>query len=422
MSKLTDRVNYIGWIPTVSGRLSFSEFGNSDYPTPCIRSVCTDGTQRVILAYQKRNLSDTTIPVLSRFEPIKKFIDKIFLNKDGTLWFCSTAFYDAQRNRIFGKVFVFTKDYWRAEAETLVRELMDQIPRFNGDVSRTESKALELEEQIGAYSATIVNYSIKRTGEIEINFKYSEQGKKYIDAFHDDVDDDIFNQIYYFLKGCLHRHQHHSKNTDSILQIYKKTGEIDWKVETLYTLYRKIINRRRSGKIVELSQSLGVLAYASSFEQIYTNHFRRRRNIVVYNKDELKQSIQSNIQAQRNLKSKLSLIVTDSIKSCVALASIMLASFALIALTGEKIEAKTSQLLIFLAHSFVEAPLLSFSYLFIALFLFFNFYHTKEIYKEIYHDTIRLCIAGGRKTQIFFFFLSVSMYTIALTVFYNVIT
>ena len=419
MSEQTTSIAYVGWIPTVSGRLSFSEFGNADYPTPCIRSVCTDGANRVILNYQKRNLSDTTIPIVSQFPILKNFFDKIILRKDGSLWFCSTTFYDPENNLIYGKVFVFDKACWREKSEYLVRNKMDLFPASNGNVEFIKEQLISLEGEIKNLSSTTLDYNIKRSGKVEITFSACSQGESYVNAVDEDIDEDIITQVYYYLKDCLHKHQHHSKNTDSILQIYNKENVEDWKLETLYTLYRKIISRRRSKTIVDLSESLGVIAYANAFEKIFATHFSAMSDRVVYNKEEIKESIKATIYSLENTKTRFSIIYRDAAKSTLATGAILISAFALISLTGKKIDVNPDKILLFLAKEFVKSPAEWFFYLFVSLFLLFGFCHTKDIFREVYKDAIRLCIAGGKATVLAFFVLSIVIYITSLILIYS---
>ena len=80
---------------------------------------------------------------------------------------------------------------------------------------------------------------------------------------------ELASQCYYFLKDCLHKHYHHSDNSDGIIEITPIGSAVDWRMRTLRNLYRKVIELRRSRDERRLSSGLGVLAYAEAFRQIF---------------------------------------------------------------------------------------------------------------------------------------------------------
>ncbi|MDF1794748.1 MAG: hypothetical protein P1U88_22760, partial [Thalassobaculaceae bacterium] len=49
---------FIGWIPNVSGNLSFSAFGNTSYPSRPMFANAADKNTRYMIAWQKRNTAD----------------------------------------------------------------------------------------------------------------------------------------------------------------------------------------------------------------------------------------------------------------------------------------------------------------------------------------------------------------------------
>lgn len=47
-------------------------------------------------------------------------------------------------------------------------------------------------------------------------------------------------QLFYFLKDIGHRHKHHKNRTDTIVDVYEieENNDLDWRLGTLYSLYR----------------------------------------------------------------------------------------------------------------------------------------------------------------------------------------
>ena len=52
---------YVGWVPNVAGRLSFSHLGNTRNPGACSRINDGDSTGRLLICYQYRRYSDTLL-------------------------------------------------------------------------------------------------------------------------------------------------------------------------------------------------------------------------------------------------------------------------------------------------------------------------------------------------------------------------
>lgn len=265
--------DYCGWIPTVSGRLAFSEFGNINYPTKAKKWTYTFDKDRHVLCIQKRYLSDTTIPILSYAPEILDLIDRIISKKTGKMWMCAAASYDDNENALYGTVGIFAKKYWSRNQSKFyeIGNIIDANDRIPFAADKEILKIRDLNIQEGLISA---KFKILRNGETYI--KILQKEKNEVIKYSEDSEEVIVTQIYYFLKDCLHKHRHHSQSTDSILNIYALDNEKDqdlqqkqWKLDVLYTLYRKVINRRRNGSTVDLSDSLGVLAYAESFYKIF---------------------------------------------------------------------------------------------------------------------------------------------------------
>lgn len=248
----------------MSGRLAFSEYGNINYPTKAQKWVYADSRNRFIICLQKRYLSDITIPILSYSPELLDFIDNYIFKKTGKMWMCATASYDRDENSLSGIVGIFGKKIWKKNKFKIIGygnalddtlSIQDNPQQFINNVDEFNSDS----------AFATAEYKILRNGKIKITS--IKPGNKENIEWTEKTEENLASQIYYFLKDCLHKHQHHSKKTDSILSIYKinsdkcvSAQEKEWKLDVLYTLYRKVINRRRNGSLVDLSESLGVLS------------------------------------------------------------------------------------------------------------------------------------------------------------------
>lgn len=101
---------------------------------------------------------------------------------------------------------------------------------------------------------------LRRDGKIEISFA---------DIPFDEAQD-VASQIYFFVRDVCHVHQHHAPTSDTILDVVPiDEGDNHWKRETLYSLYRWVIQQKRSKNPVAYVDAKGVLAYASAFTQMH---------------------------------------------------------------------------------------------------------------------------------------------------------
>lgn len=64
---------YVAWVPTISGRLSFSIIGNTSWPRRCLSAVDFDGGHCGFY-FQERFCDDFTFPFLGGSDRIRNFI------------------------------------------------------------------------------------------------------------------------------------------------------------------------------------------------------------------------------------------------------------------------------------------------------------------------------------------------------------
>ncbi len=97
------------WIPTVTGRLSFSIIGETDFPAPTEKVNVVDENHRYILCFQKRNnLLDSAIPLFK-----KTIVDKIWGFLSNLYFVCLAKCKNDPCNDdsdLTGKIFLFHTD------------------------------------------------------------------------------------------------------------------------------------------------------------------------------------------------------------------------------------------------------------------------------------------------------------------------
>ncbi|EAP78236.1 hypothetical protein ISM_08065 [Roseovarius nubinhibens ISM] len=162
-------------------------------------------------------------------------------------------------------------------------------------------------ERPGASSAV----KIFRNGETRVIFENDD--KLSVEAEHRGA-----SQVFFFLRDVTHSHKHHSPSSDTILDVTPLSeGPQAWKRETLYSLYRWVIHRKRDQSLAELVNCKGVLSYAKAFEEIHCDQrsatlrsyvstkraLPKRRpfaKLPTYNHQTTMDSVNASIEAQRD--------------------------------------------------------------------------------------------------------------------------
>lgn len=295
--------NFAGWIPNISGHLSFSIIGNHDvHPRcNCYNEPVSRGTKREIVVRQERYSNDYLIPgkllKLFRRSMVQNFLlvaesSKAFapaLTKQGLRAISN------EQGMLCGRVHVFpyqkNKEIGRKTKECIVkiRDSLDQ------GIECSSSSRTRIEELIrDALSAKVVVYKLDfalyRTGEIRIwftptTFFERDSGPNVLKNFERQIMEVLPEQVYYFLKDVCHMHYHHEEDSDQLLPLTRLTdrtaeselraSELSWRRETLWGLARITSQLRRKNELYEQKKALGFLAYADAFQQTLAKTMRK---------------------------------------------------------------------------------------------------------------------------------------------------
>ena len=295
---------YAGWVPTVSGRLSFRHIGESSHPCKAkYANVAKLGTSRFILAAQIRPLSDVI------FGPL---IHPLF-NLRGDIPFALAARSHQSIDDILvsGNIFLFrSRSAWEHVAAREVYSAISDINDRKSPNSVIGGKTIyqrwkDARTVVRSHSDIGIYFRLMRTGEVFFSrplFRDApteENTSAYSKKIGNDYSYWISNQFYFFLRDISHRHQHHDPHSDTILVLQRREIEKDsmeWRKNIIYSLHYYIIGSKRHGNVPSLVQSLGILAYCESFESIS----RRYGVLPPYNNEALIQSIDSRIREIEN--------------------------------------------------------------------------------------------------------------------------
>jgi hypothetical protein len=297
-----DDVEYAAWTPTITGHLSFSLIGQAGSDAGCVtanghREIGASHMERQVAVVQRRVTEDLPfriwpIPLLMpgiaadyiligvsqparlpKLSPDAAHIDAI-------------GFHDSA-GALAGEIIVAPFHpfrWWREYAAQMLRAIRLEVARCGDDSPRGATEDIEpllrdIRRRLDAGAAAgltllRLRFKLYRTGEFRLILSRgdfvgveSEQGlddptDRFLDAFA--------SQAYYFVKDVVHRHYHHDPKADNLLPVKRTTGDTDevWRRETLWSLTRAVLEKRRVNNLPGYQSALGILAYADAFQSL----------------------------------------------------------------------------------------------------------------------------------------------------------
>jgi uncharacterized membrane protein len=271
---------YKGWIPSVSGFLSVTAFGDGDFPTRPKRHGFNDR----FIVEQKRDLLDTLIPlatddVLGR--TARELLSGWVLGISGRFTLFLFAEHDEASDEFLGIISLFSN--W--DDKESIRKLRKSTSKIKDLDLVSATDWYELRSIALAEGRRLGHVRISRSGECSIKTQTDT-----IDPKERSRDHLIADQMYFFIKDIAHRHQHHHPEHDALTRLSLAASEDDkqWVFDTQQTLYRQIIRFKRYRTKVSLYQASGILAYTRAFERSFDDVSGLKK----YYTDELEKSLE----------------------------------------------------------------------------------------------------------------------------------
>jgi hypothetical protein len=290
--------SYAGWIPSANSRLSFRHIGESRHPTESKYANLTTASQRIVVAYQRRPLSDVLFSGL---------LHRIF-GLEGDFWFVFTGAsvgVPGHADALSGSVFVFkSKDDWRAKGEPKIRPTIQRLnllvhARNNGRDDEIGSRAQRCTMDLQESADIEIEYYLYRTGEIYFRrpkFSDSElhtESTSFAQIHGHDLSKWLADQAYFFVRDIAHTHQHHVRSSDTILILQDLEDDVSWRRKTIFAIYYYIIRSKRFSDARSMHQAMGILGYCKSFKGICRERYPddEQLDIPPFNDLALEQSI-----------------------------------------------------------------------------------------------------------------------------------
>lgn len=251
-------MHYAGWIPTVIGRLSFMLIGSGNYPTRCLKK---EEKGRFVVV-QRRDLLDVTLPFVENSGTsgfFREIYSKTFYGNSGRFFFAMIGTVERDGKACNGRVYLISVARNHQVCNGLRAWCLG-----SQDFSAWDEN---MEKQIREVSSYVMNYDLDRGGYIKL---YADENVD--QELSENLQKQLANQVFFFIKDVSHVHQHHDATHDAITEPTKIEDEADqekWIVQTKSTLSRAIIRYKRSRNEKQLFRAPGILAYLKSFQTSY---------------------------------------------------------------------------------------------------------------------------------------------------------
>lgn len=237
-------MKFTGWVPVISGNLSFTQIGRTRNITPkmCVNDVLAGTSQQVIALSSTRKLNDGIWPSgLRSLRGIEtKFIFGLVAHTTNSV--------GSSRDRLTGIVYLALND---DVPENVMQYAVQNVGNINLDqiVLRVKNST-----QITRHA----RFVLLRNGRLDLEIDGEDNG----------ISEKIAQQFFFFIKDCAHNHYHHNPKSDQITRLHRNdTGGEDWVLATSYALQRAIVAARRFQTEKKIREAMGILSYAASFEK-----------------------------------------------------------------------------------------------------------------------------------------------------------
>ena len=336
---MSQSIIYKGWIPTASGRLSYSFIGESEHPKPTTSGNIADQHSRHIICCQHRpDLLDSAIPLFKRLSA------RFFFGIVSDFWFICVARCDNKNADapLKGTLYLIedTKT-WKRSIRPAIDAIFEKLDEFSTlkdkdpDDYVKENNIGEQIEDLEMQTLYSVQFSLERNGVVTIfplPYALIEEPKTDTESYRNDIlehrlnQDAVCAQLFYFLKDIVHTHQHHRPTTDTLAGLYSKLSSdesnLPWINKTLKTLYAKVLEYKRDKHEDNYPSTLGLLAYIDAFVKIAKKKLndKEHNRLVFRNHDTLKASIhasQLDHQADASRRAKFWGVASSSFFSII---------------------------------------------------------------------------------------------------------
>lgn len=292
------------------------------------------------------------------------------------MWFVcignTQKYHDIQLEALTGQLFLFSdktqwKDFGRQELRDAKKKLEAFFDAKQSSLTKYYARDYELLSQhLQDYSSFSCAFTLLRNGDIKLEHNANAPRWSNAPKVSEGQDQEVFNhivasQLFFFAKDICHRHQHHNPKTDTIVDLHPYSGsQLAWRSQTLFGLYKKIIQLKRVKTIRGLMLSTGILAYARAFANSSEKSLgRQSKQLPNYDNEALSISLKSAISAAEYFVQKRSNATNVVLTSIIGVLGVVFALVALLTLAKFKMAGEPhiilSTIALFLLHDPFQA-------------------------------------------------------------------
>jgi hypothetical protein len=301
--------SYAGWVPTITGHLSFSLIGGPRVSPRCrtFNRPAAGGPVRLIAIHQRRTAQDYILaPGTLQLARPQTTQDYILVART---WPADTPyFYDGKIKQarddqgvLFGNILVVPRDrnpiikrrrkIFLTDLQALLDRQMD--PNADPDGTMDEIHRRIDQGRLDGIACLAMEVALFRTGEVRIWFDLEHFLGRQVhtqaivpSAEELKLAELLAPQAYFFVKDITHVHYHHEPDSDQLLPLTRllpvqcaddhDANELIWRRETLWGLARVVSQFRQRNKLYDFKKVMGVLAYADAFQSTLAMVWRRQ--------------------------------------------------------------------------------------------------------------------------------------------------
>ena len=270
-------MEFMSWVPTVTGQLSFTVIGRTDWPNRCaFVSRLTTKTPEGAVYVQHRFTHDYSLPFIDLNDSALDFIFKRFWPWRSTTTSGSQSFFclvdkpvaeiSGDINEISGSIIPVPLNEFSAAS---VKRARERVVNGSGAVSLGELQS-QIISDLNGLAPIMAKFSLKRTGEFYLSIEKANDTNVMEYGFGSVSDVNLRRcaaQCYYFIRDIAHNHQHHDGKNDLIVRLHDKNA--DWKRQVYFDLFRNVIHFKRIKTEFHITNASGILAYSETFRSIF---------------------------------------------------------------------------------------------------------------------------------------------------------
>ncbi len=262
-------MRFVGWVPNISGRLSFSNLSASELTVEArnLPVPPDSGAPRYVFAYHRRVTNDDHLKELVRslLRPITKHALRIDWGLSDAFHFIAALKADEGDTALTGNVYIL-KNYkfskaWISSFRDFESDLHAATAAGNSQADTCEVFLSELARLADSESPSHFISSdirLERSGKCCVQSAVEVQSTWPPSPFWRS------NHAFNFVRDLFHSHYHHAGTDDAFTAL---SEEASWERATDQSLYRAILQARRRRLPSYVAEAQGRLAYLKAFRE-----------------------------------------------------------------------------------------------------------------------------------------------------------